>query len=114
MVETHDHFDARIKALGEKHRRMTHGYGTRVGRDGLITVIPKRHRRGVPWKLILMFVVGFMGFKALMVASVGPITYNERLAKLEHGTLVEQAGAKVLTIDPVTARLVHIAGPVLR
>lgn len=114
MVETHDHFEQRLKSLEKKHQKMNRGYGTRVSVDGLITVVPKRHRRGFPWKLTLMFILGFIGFKALMVASVGPVTYNARLAKLEHGTLVEQAGARVLSIDPVTDRIVHLTGPVLR
>ncbi|QFT59084.1 hypothetical protein FIU94_09630 [Sulfitobacter sp. THAF37] len=114
MVETHDHFVARLSKLGKKHAKMTHGYVTRVGRDGLITVTPRRRRRGFPFKLLLMFALGFLGLKTFMVASVGPVTYNERLAKLEKGTVVEQAGAKVLAIDPVTEKLSAMTGPVLR
>ncbi|WP_083545520.1 hypothetical protein [Sulfitobacter alexandrii] len=93
---------------------MTHGYATKVGRDGLITVVPKRRRRGFPFKLLMMFALGFLGLKVFMVASVGPVTYNERLAKLESGTAIERAGAKVLSIDPVTEKLSAMTGPVLR
>lgn len=114
MVETHDHFVARLSNLGKKHARMTHGYVTKVGRDGLITVIPKRRRRSFPFKLLMMFALGFLGLKAFMVASVGPVTYNERLAKLESGSVIEQAGAKVLAIDPVTEKLSTMTGPILR
>ena len=114
MVETHDHFVARLSNLGKKHAKMTHGYSTKVGRDGLIIVTPKRRRRGFPFKLLTMFVLGFLGLKVFMVASVGPMTYNERLAKLENGTAIEQAGAKVLAIDPVTEKLSSMTGPVLR
>ena len=114
MVETHDHFVARLTSLGQKHARMTHGYATKVGRDGLITVTPKRLRRGFPLKLIMMFALGFLGLKVFMVASVGPVTYNERLAKLERGTVIEQAGAKVMAIDPVTEALASVTGPILR
>jgi len=114
MVETHDHFVARLSNLGKKHAKMAHGYSTKVGRDGLIIVTPKRRRRGFPLKLLIMFGLGFLGLKVFMVAAVGPVTYNDRLAKLESGTVIEQAGAKVLAIDPVTETLASMTGPVLR
>ena len=113
-VETHDHFVNRLTQLGRKHEKMTRGYSTKVGKDGLITVTTKRSRRGFPIKGLFLLVLGFFAFKAFMLASVGPVTYNERLAKLENGTIIEQAGAKVLGIDPVTEAIASVAGPVLR
>lgn len=114
MVETHDHFVKRLNVLGRKHASMTKGYSTKVGKDGLITVQPKRARRGFPIKGLVLMVFGFFAFKAFMLAAVGPITYNERLATLEKGTVIEQAGARVLGIDPVTESLAAMAGPVMR
>ncbi len=114
MVETHDHFVARLSNLGKKHAKLAHGYSTKVGRDGLIIVTPKRRRRGFPFKLLIMFGLGFLGLKVFMVAAVGPVTYNDRLAKLESGSVIEQAGARVLAIDPVTETLASMTGPVLR
>jgi hypothetical protein len=61
-----------------------------------------------------MILVGLIGFKAFTLAAVGPVTYNERLSKLENGTVLEQAGAKALAIDPVTEALAEKVGPVLR
>ena len=114
MVETHAHFSKRLKMLGRKHAKMTHGYTTKVGRDGLITAKPKRRKGRLPIKGMLLMVAGFLAFKAFMLAAVGPVTYNERLSKLESGTMIEQAGAKVLGIDPVTAALADFAGPIIR
>lgn len=114
MVETHDHFIKRLNILGNKHAKMTHGYTTKVNKDGLITVNPKAKRRGFPIKGLILLVLGFFAFKAFMLASFGPVTYSERLSKLENGTVVELAGAKVLGIDPVTAMLADYAGQVLR
>lgn len=113
-VETYDHFTKRLNTLGRKHAKMTRGYSTKVGKDGLITVVTKRQRRGFPIKGLIVAVIGFFAFKAFMLAAVGPVTYNERLAKLEKGTVIEQAGAKVLGIDPVTNMLASVTGPVLR
>ncbi|SFE56798.1 hypothetical protein SAMN04488523_108137 [Sulfitobacter brevis] len=114
MVETHDHFIKRLKSLGRKHAQLTHGYVTRVGKDGLIVVKPKRARRGFPFQMLFMLVIGFFGFKAFMLSAIGPVTYNERLAKLENGSVLEQAGAKALGIDPITASVAKISGPMLR
>ncbi len=110
MVETRDHFAERLGKLGKKHQRMTHGYRTKVGADGLIVVTPKRRSlvpAGAGIKLLLLVVVGFFGFKAFALTASGPITYNERLAKLAEGSVVEQIGAKALAVDPITETIAN-------
>ena len=114
MVETHYHFNKRLNVLGRKHAMMTHGYTTKVGKDGLITVQAKVKRRGFPFKGLILLVLGFFAFKAFMLASFGPVTYSERLGKLEGGSVIELAGAKLLGIDPITAFLADYAGQFLR
>lgn len=114
MVETKEHFVKRLKHLGRKHEKMTRGYVTRVDRNGLLTVKPKRGRGSFPIMGLFLLAGGFFAFKAFMLAAVGPVTYNERLAKLDNGTAIEQAGARVLGIDPVTRALADFAGPVIR
>lgn len=116
MVETHAHFSKRLGDLGRKHEKMTHGYTTKVGKDGLITVTPRARRaRGVSGlKMILVVAVGFFVFKSFMLAAAGPDAYSERLAGLESGTVFEQAGAMVMGIDPITETLASLAGPILR
>ncbi len=114
MVETHDHFNKRLKCLGRKHAQMTRGYTTIVGKDGLIVAQPKVKRRWFPVKGLILLVLGFFAFKAFMLVSFGPVTYGERLAKLEDGTAIEQVGAKVLGLDPLTVILADFAGQYLR
>lgn len=115
-VENHDHFVNRLTTLGRKHEKMTHGYTTKVGKDGLIVVKPKRRsaRGGGAFKFLAIAVIGLIGFKAFALMAVGPVTYNERLAKLEGGTVIEQVGAKALAIDPVTEVIAGSVGPSLR
>lgn len=114
-VETHDHFVKRLNVLGRKHAQMARsGYSTKVGRDGLITVKPKRRRGGLPIKGLMLLALVFFGFKAFTLGAIGPVTYNERLAKLENGTIVEQYGAKALAIDPVTQAFSGIFAAILR
>ncbi len=114
MVETHDHFIKRLNFLGRKHAKMSQGYTTKVGKDGLIRVTPKSKRRGFPIRGLILTVLGFFVFKAIMLASFGPVTYQDRLALLENGTVVEMAGAKVLGIDPITAAIADLVGPYLQ
>jgi len=113
-VETHDHFVNRLDDLGKKHAAMTRGYHTKVTKDGLIVVRPKKKRRSLPIKGVFLTVVGFFAFKAFALAAVGPVTYTERLEALQGGTAVEQAGAFVMGIDPVTEAVAGVIGPVLR
>lgn len=116
MVETQDDFAKRLHMLGRKHTKMTNGYTTKVGKDGLIVVKPKRRAaRGAGGvKILILVALGFFAFKAFTLAAVGPVTYNERLSKLENGTVIEQVGAKALAIDPLTAAVAGKVGPAVR
>ena len=115
MVETQQHFHKRLYALGRKHAAMGHGYTTQLQRDGLIVVKPKRRvRRGFPLKGLLALVLGVFVFKALMLASLTEITYNERVAKLQQGTQLERAGSYVMQIDPVTRFIAGFLDPLVK
>ena len=114
MIETHDKFIERLTLLGVKHERMTRGYSTRVRNDGLIVVKPRRARIASPFRGLALLLAGFFVFKTFTLAAIGPITYNERLATLESGNLLERGGAWALAIDPLTEALASFTGPVLR
>ncbi|TMM55257.1 hypothetical protein [Sulfitobacter sabulilitoris] len=114
MVETHLQFDRRLRTLGRKHRAMSRGYSTRIRGDGLIVVEPRRLRFHFPARTVIMLFVGFFMFKGFMLASMGPVTYNHRLATLEKGTVVEQGGAWIMQIDAITKGMAEFIGPILR
>lgn len=114
MVETRENFIERNRALARKHAMLASDHSTLLDRSGLYIAAPKRQRRQFPMNLLLMFLLGFIGFKAFMVASVGPMTYNARLSELENGTVIERAGALAFAIDPVTNKIAGIRGPLLR
>lgn len=113
-VETHDHFVKRLTLLKSKHKQLTHGYTTNVGRDGLITVKAKRPKRGFPFRGVVLFVFGCFVFKAFVVASVGHAAYEERLATLQAGSIVENFGSAVLIVDPLTEIMASQIGAFLR
>ena len=46
--------------------------------------------------------LAFLGFKGFLLAHLGALTYVDRVAKLEAGSIVEQMGAWAMRADPVT------------
>ena len=114
MGENQIHFEERLRLLSRKHRAMSHGYITRMQPDGLIVAQPRRRPIRIPARAIFMFVLAFIGFKAFLVANLGPLTYDERLSRLNEGTVVEQAGAFVMQADPLTNYVAQQIGPILR
>ncbi|MEP4247256.1 hypothetical protein [Tateyamaria sp.] len=115
MSYVQPNFNKRVSALGRKHEAMTYGYKSSMRHDGLIVVKPKRRVFwGYPFKMLLALFVGFFVFKGLMLASLGDITYNERVAKLHQGSAVERGGAWVMQIDPATKFLSGFIAPYIR
>lgn len=113
-MDAHTQFDKRLKTLSRKHAAMANGYTTMVRGDGLIVVKPKRLRRNPPLRGLALLLLGFFAFKGFMLASLGELTYNERIAKLGNGTAVEQGGAWVMQIEPMTRFLAGFLEPLTR
>lgn len=107
-------FDERLRLLARKHRAMSHGYVTRMQPDGLIVAHPRRHSIRISKRSIFLFIAAFILFKGFLVANLGPQTYDDRLARLQAGTVVERAGAFVMQPDPLTMYVANQIGPILR
>lgn len=115
MAQSHLQFDQRVRKLGRKHRALERGYSTKVRPDGLIVMQPRRApSRMSVIKPLLLLAAAMIVFKAFLLASIGPATYDERLTKLQAGTMPEQAGAWVMQVDPASSYLADWIGPILR
>lgn len=115
MQDPYSNFQSRLKKLARKHSAMAHGFATVMRPDGLIVVQPKRRRApGIPLRGLTYLLIGFFVFKGFMLSSLGPATYEDRLGRLQDGTVIEQAGAWVMQIDPLTLMLSQMIGPILR
>jgi hypothetical protein len=114
MADSFNDFDNRITRISQKHATMKRGYSLSVDRDGLIVARPKARRSGFPLKLVLMFVVGFLGFKILLVSFLGLDTYEHRVSELQNGAAVEQVGAWFMQADPITVELAAKLRPYIR
>ena len=115
MVYTREDFHARVGSVDKAQSRLVRrGYTTRIDKNGLIISKPKKMRLRFPVKGILVMVLSFFCLKALMLSANGPDTYQDRLATLQNGTVVEAMGARVLGIDPATQFIADKIGPLFR
>lgn len=107
-------FEARLKKIDKNRTRMAQGYKGAVSRDGLIVFRPARRQRGIPLRAIVLLIVGFFVFKGMVMAHTGSAIYEERVAALQAGTLIEQAGAFMMQSDPVTIGIAQQLRPILK
>ena len=106
-------FDKRVRTIARKNRRIARGHTSYIDAMGVIRKKPKRSVLNLPIKGVLMLVLGFAIFKAVILAADGRGAYERRLDLLAEGTIFEQVGAWVLQIDPVTRVLAGLFGSVL-
>ncbi len=114
MVETYQHFGRRVKKLNRKNALMANGYYTTMRDDGLVIARPVRRSVGFPFRSILLFLAVFICFKAFVLSSIGFASYESRLDLMKRGTVVEQAGAWALGLDPLTQVISAKIGPIFR
>lgn len=95
-------FNQRIHKLNKKHAKMSRGYRATMRKDGLVVMRPQRVRSAVSAKVLLFCALGFFAFKAFLLSSLGPTGYQYRIDSLNAGTPVEQAGAWIMQVDPVS------------
>ncbi len=115
MSEQHAEFRNRLRRLDRKHAKAVHGYTARMRADGLIVVEPRKAVRArFPGRAIFLFAVSILAFKALLMASLGYESYNFRVAALASGSVLEQAGAWIMTSDPLSIKIAEQLMPYLR
>ena len=114
MADMFDQFDDRLRRIETTRTRMKRGYKLTVDRDGLIVARPKSSRRGFPIKGAVLLAVGFIGFKALLIAYLGVQTYQDRVSSLQDGAVVEQVGAWFMQPDRVSAMAAAELRPFIR
>ncbi|WP_058283278.1 hypothetical protein [Ruegeria denitrificans] len=95
-------FDQRVHRLNKKHAKLSRGYRATMRKDGLVVMKPQRVKSAVPAKLLLICLAGLFAFKVFLLTSLGASAYQYRVDSLAQGTSVEQAGAWLMQIDPVS------------
>lgn len=98
----YDEFDRRVRRISRRQTRLSHGYVTTVTDDGMIVAKPKRKRNGTTLRALAMLVLVLMMFKGVLHGRLGAAEYESRIATLASGSIIEQAGAVVMSADPLT------------
>lgn len=107
MAQAHVPFDKRLKRIVRRHDKMSNGVVRTVNSDGLIVARPRLYKPRFPLKgLLIVLALGFL-FKGFLFAYLGETAYLDRVAALQGGSVMEQAGAWVMQPDPAT---VAVAG----
>ena len=114
MADMFNQFDDRLRRIEAGRTRLKRGYSLTVDRDGLIVARPRPMRRGFPVKGLVLLVAGFFAFKALLIAYLGVVTYQDRVSALQNGASIERAGAWFMQSDPISASLAQKIRPFIR
>lgn len=105
MSDAFRDFDNRLRRIDRSRVKLSGGYVSVVGRDGLIMLKPQRKRFTLPLRGLLLLLAGGIGLKVMILLTLGAPIYADRVAALQEGTLVEKAGAWVMQADPLTVLL---------
>ncbi|RYG91030.1 hypothetical protein EU803_12490 [Loktanella sp. IMCC34160] len=73
-----------------------------MGPDGLVVAKARRRTPSFPLRGLMILAGAAMLFKAFLYVNLGGITYSERVAELQQGSILEQAGAWIMQADPAT------------
>lgn len=97
-----DEFDRRMRRISRRNTKLSRGYVTRVTNDGLVVAKPKRKGNGSTLRGLVILAFVMVLFKGFLHAQLGADAYQARIDGLAGGSVFEQAGAWVMTADPVT------------
>lgn len=98
----YDEFDRRMRRISRRHSKLSQGYVTAVNDDGLVVAKPQRRGNGAMLRGLLIIAVIVVLFKGFLHAQLGAAGYQDRVDALAAGNVAEQAGAYVMTADPLT------------
>ena len=98
-------FDNRMRNIIRKHKRLDIGAVRRMGKDGLVTLQPKRRLPAFPIRALFLLALVAVIFKAFLMAQMGVQTYTAELAHLNVGSAAEKVGAWLLQPDAVSSML---------
>lgn len=102
MAQADLSFEHRVRRVARKHRAMAQGIVHRMGADGLVSAYPRRRMPSFPLRGLMVLIGAAFLFKACLFAALGASVYEDRVALLQSGSIVEQGGAWVMQADPAT------------
>jgi hypothetical protein len=107
MKDGYAHFDRRLEQLEEKKAALHEGHRLTVDETGLMTLIPTGERRRqigrmIPVRALMVMAAVLLSFKGFLLYQLGYGVYAAKLSSMQKGDAVDQIGAYLMQIDPVT------------
>lgn len=103
MSNQQELFDERYRKVLERHRALSRGYVTRLSPTGLISHHPiSRVSEAIPFKALLLPIGLLFFLKACVVTVLKEDAFTAQLELMRDGGMVEQIGAVLMQIDPIT------------
>lgn len=100
-----DEFDRRMRRITRRHTQLSRGYVTSVNDDGLVVAKPRRRFSRGTLRGVAIVMVVLMLFKGFLFNELGAAAYQQRVETLSAGSVFEQAGAVLMSADPITVWL---------
>lgn len=107
-------FQKRLRQIVRRHNRMVHGVSHKLTSDGLIVAQPRIYNPRFPLKGLLLLIAVAFCFKGYIYADLGARTYNDRVASLSQGSMIEKAGSWMMVADPATVIVGEFLGELIR
>jgi hypothetical protein len=114
MTRQQDMFDERYRKVLKRHRQLSRGYVTKIQKNGVIAHKPiRRVREAMSFSAILLPFGILFFLKACIVVVLGDEGYASQIEMLQAGGFVEQVGAVLMQVDPITSVLTKFLGTVI-
>lgn len=111
MSNQQELFDERYRKVLERHRALSRGYVTKLSPNGLISHQPmSRMREAIPLKALLLPIGLLFFLKACVVTILNEDAFLAQIEVMRDGNMVEQIGAVLMQIDPITSAISYGLG----
>lgn len=112
MKDGFAHFDRRLERLQERKAALQEGHRLELDDTGLMKLTPTGMRRRqigrmMPIRAMLIIAVVLLTFKGFLLYQLGFATYTAKVATMARGDTVDQVGAWVMQLEPVTLWVYH-------
>lgn len=106
-------FSGRLRRIEKIHRRGGgfEAIGT-LGQSHYTRMRLQTQRRPLLRSAVILL-ASIVLLKGLLLASLGEVAYAEKLARLEAGSLVDQAGAFIMGPDPLSSTIAKLIAPIV-
>lgn len=107
MKDGFAHFDRRLERLDEQKAALDEGHRMTLDETGLMKLMPTGERRrqigrAIPVRALMIMAAVLLTFKGFLLYQLGFGVYTTKLLSMQRGDSVDQIGAYLMQVDPIT------------